>query len=37
VARSALGVDLEQPEFWNASIDLLETELARYEEAVDAL
>jgi oligoendopeptidase F len=37
VARSALGVDLEQPEFWNASIDLLETELARYEEAVEAL
>ncbi|MEN8183160.1 MAG: M3 family oligoendopeptidase [Myxococcota bacterium] len=37
VARRALGVDLEQPEFWNASIDLVEAELGRFEEAVDAL
>ncbi len=36
VARTALGVDLEAPEFWNASIDLVETELARFEEATDA-
>jgi oligoendopeptidase F len=37
VAQRALGVDLEQPDFWNASIDLVETELARYEEALDRL
>jgi oligoendopeptidase F len=37
VARRALGIDLEQPEFWNASIDLLETELGRFEETVEAL
>lgn len=37
VARRALGVDLEQPEFWSASIDRLEAELARFEEAAAAL
>lgn len=30
VARDALGVDLQQPEFWNASIDLIEADLERY-------
>ena len=33
VARDALGVDLEAPEFWNASIDLIAEDLARFEEA----
>jgi oligoendopeptidase F len=37
VAREALGVDLEGPEFWNASLDLVEAELGRFEEAVAAL
>jgi len=31
VARDALGVDLQQPEFWNASIDLIEADLAEFE------
>ncbi len=37
LARSVLGVDLEAPAFWNASIDLIESELVRFEEAADAL
>jgi oligoendopeptidase F len=37
LARSHLGVDLEAPDFWNASIDLIEAELVRFEEATAAL
>lgn len=33
VARTCLGVDLEQPNFWNASIDLVERDLERFERA----
>ena len=35
VARSSLGVDLETPDFWHASLDRVEQDLARFEEAVD--
>lgn len=31
VAREALGVDLTRPDFWNASIDLVEADLDRFE------
>jgi oligoendopeptidase F len=31
VARRCLGVDLEAPAFWHASIDAVEADLARYE------
>lgn len=34
VAREALGVDLQQPDFWNASIDGIEADFARFESAV---
>jgi len=34
VAKRAMGVDLEKPEFWNASIDLVEEDWARYEPLV---
>jgi len=34
VAKRALGIDLEGPEFWNASIDLIEAELGGFEAAV---
>jgi oligoendopeptidase F len=37
LARSQLGIDLEAPDFWNASIDLIESDLARFEEATGAL
>jgi oligoendopeptidase F len=37
LARSHLGVDLEAPEFWNASIDLVESDLVRFEEATGAI
>jgi len=37
VARRCLGVDLESPEFWNASIDLIETNFAQFEDAADEL
>jgi oligoendopeptidase F len=37
LARSLLGVDLEAPDFWNASIDLVESDLARFEEVTGAL
>jgi oligoendopeptidase F len=37
LARSQLGIDLEAPGFWNASIDLIESDLARFEEATGAL
>jgi len=37
LARSHLGVDLEAPDFWNASIDLVESDLLRFEDAADAL
>ncbi len=37
LARSLLGVDLEAPDFWNASIDLIESDLVRFEAAADAL
>jgi oligoendopeptidase F len=31
VARRALGVDLERPDFWNASIDLIAADLVQLE------
>ncbi len=31
VARESIGVDLQQPEFWNESIDRIEADLARFE------
>jgi oligoendopeptidase F len=34
VAREALGVDLEKPDFWNASIDLIEADAERWRAAV---
>jgi oligoendopeptidase F len=37
LARNHLGVDLEAPDFWNASIDLVESDLVRFEEATGAL
>jgi oligoendopeptidase F len=37
LARSHLGVDLEAPDFWNASIDLIESDLVRFEQATGAL
>jgi oligoendopeptidase F len=37
LARSHLGIDLEGPDFWNASIDLIEADLVHYEEATGAL
>jgi len=33
VARAALGVDLEAPDFWHQAIDLIEAELVRYQAA----
>lgn len=33
VARQSLGVDLEKPAFWHASIDLIEADLAQFERA----
>lgn len=35
VARRYLGVDLEEPAFWHASIDAVETDLARFERELD--
>lgn len=35
VARRCLGVDLEQPDFWHASIDTVEADLARFEAETD--
>ena len=32
VAKQVLGVDLTRPEFWNASIDLVERDWNRYQE-----
>jgi oligoendopeptidase F len=37
VARRCLGVDLEQPDFWHESIDLIEAGLADFESAIDGL
>jgi oligoendopeptidase F len=37
VAREALGVDLEKPDFWNASIDLIDGDLERWRAAVTSL
>ena len=37
VASRTLDVDLEAPDFWNASIDLLEDELERFLAEADAL
>jgi oligoendopeptidase F len=37
VAERALGIDLTTPEFWNASIDLIQAEGRRFEEAASAL
>lgn len=34
VARTCLGVDLQSPAFWNASIDLIEADLQRFEAEV---
>lgn len=34
VARESLGVELQTPEFWNASIDLIAADLAAFEDAV---
>lgn len=34
VARQCLGVDLKGPELWNASIDLIEEDLQRFETEV---
>jgi oligoendopeptidase F len=36
VARHSLGVDLETPAFWHASIDLIEADLAQFERAIGA-
>ncbi|ACY19328.1 M3 family oligoendopeptidase [Haliangium ochraceum] len=32
VAREGLGVDLESPDFWNASLDVIEADLGRFEQ-----
>lgn len=37
VAKRCLGVDLEQPDFWHASIDLIEQDWPRFEASADAL
>ena len=37
VARNRLGIELEAPDFWNASIDLIEADLERFEQSTDAL
>jgi oligoendopeptidase F len=37
LARRVLGVDLETPDFWNESIDLIESALVRFEEEADSL
>ena len=37
VAARCLGVDLEAPDFWNASIDLIEKDLERFEVAAELL
>jgi len=37
VAQRSLGVALEAPDFWNASIDLIEADAACFAEAADAL
>ncbi len=36
VARRSLGVDLEQPDFWRASIDLIEEDLAEFRGSVSS-
>ncbi len=37
VARRALGVNLEEPDFWLESLDLVESDLARFENLVPRL
>jgi oligoendopeptidase F len=37
LARDCLGVDLEVPDFWHASIDLIESDLARFEQVTSQL
>ncbi len=37
VAKRCLGVDLEQPDFWHASIDLIEQDWPSYAASADAL
>ncbi len=37
VAREALGVDLEAPDFWHASIDAIEAESHQFTESTEAL
>ena len=37
VAAGCLGVDLEAPDFWNASIDLIEHDFERFEAKAEAL
>jgi oligoendopeptidase F len=32
VALDALGVDLQKPDFWNASIDLIENDWKNFQE-----
>jgi len=35
VARDQLGIDLQHPDFWNASIDLIAADLDRFEALAD--
>jgi oligoendopeptidase F len=37
VAREALGVELEQPDFWNASLDLIDSDFQRWQESLRGL
>ena len=37
VARRALDVDLETPDFWEASIDLIDSDFQRWQESVTTL
>jgi len=37
VARETLGIDITRPDFWNESIDLIEADLAAYEEELGRL
>jgi len=37
VARASLDVDLEAPDFWNASLDLIDTDAVRFEESAAEL
>ncbi len=37
VAREALGVDLEKPDFWNASIDLIDSDFHKWLDSLETL